>query len=120
MTKNFYQIFRVSFCLIFWAVLIPSVNAQQTFWLDEMDLTLTQCGWGTPQVNRPIYGDVFSIGGVKFERGIGTHASGEICVSNPAKAGIFHAEVGVSDQEKAVGPMEYLIYADDELVWKSG
>ncbi len=120
MQTSLHQHLKFPFCLLLLASLFSSAHAQQTFWLDEMDLTLTQCGWGTPQVNRPIYGDVFSIGGVKFERGIGTHASGEICISNPAKAGIFHAEVGVSDQEKAVGPMEYLIYADDELVWKSG
>lgn len=92
----------------------------QIFWLDEMDLMLTECGWGTTQARKSVGKEPLTIAGKKYERGIGTHAPAEILILNPAKTGFFLAEVGVSDETGSSGPLEFKFFADGKLLWESG
>lgn len=92
----------------------------QTFWLDEMNLTLTRCGWRSPQVQKSVGGGELAMGGKVYKRGFGTHAPAEIDLYNPAKTGTFFAEVGVSDEFESTGPLAVVVYADDQKVWESG
>ena len=52
-----------------------AVHAAETVWLDSLDLSSMKQGWGTPQINRSIREQPLSVGGQKFERGVGTHAN---------------------------------------------
>ena len=92
----------------------------QTFWLDEMNLSMTRCGWRSPQVQKSVGGGELAMGGKVYKRGFGTHAPAEIDLYNPAKTGTFFAEVGVSDEFESTGPLAVVVYADDQKVWESG
>ncbi|MBR5626408.1 MAG: NPCBM/NEW2 domain-containing protein, partial [Thermoguttaceae bacterium] len=93
----------------------------QTVWLDELDLSLTQCGWKQTQANRSILEGPLVIGDRQFERGVGHHAPGSIVVELPEGNIRFSAEVGVNvDAESAIGDIRFLIYADNEPLWDSG
>ena len=48
-----------------------TVNSQ-TIWLDKLDLSNMESGWGTAQANKSVEGNILSIAGKKFERGVGT------------------------------------------------
>ena len=92
----------------------------QMFWLDEMDLSMTRCGWRSPQVQKSVGGGELAMGGKAYKRGFGTHAPAEINLYNPAKNGTFFAEVGVSDEDESGGPLSFFVYTDDKKVWESG
>ena len=95
--------------LLFLTPLFANENAvsertHQTVWLDELDLSLTQCGWKQTQANRSILGGPLVIGDRQFERGVGHHAPGSIVVELPEGNIHFSAEVGVNvDAESATG-----------------
>ena len=45
----------------------------ETVWLSSLDLSQIVQGWGQPQADKAVTGKPLSIGGKKFERGLGTH-----------------------------------------------
>ena len=106
--------------LSLWTLVSGAAAQTQTFWLDEMDLSLTHCAWRTAQAKTSVGGEPLTIAGQTWERGVGTHAPAEISVHNPAQVGIFCAKVGVSDETGSSGPLEFQIFTDEKLVWKSG
>ncbi len=113
-----------SFFCLFFALFVLFALVQntsgETFWLDEMQTSLTRCGWQIPQKNLSVGGGALTIAGKTYDRGVGTHAPAEIEISNPAKAGTFYATLGVSDEDGSQGPLEFQVFTDEKLVWKSG
>lgn len=61
-----------------------------------------------------------SIDGVMFSRGIGTHAPSTTFVRLDGKASRFTAKVGVDDAAGAPGSVEFLVFGDARLLWRSG
>ena len=57
-------------------------------WLSALDLSKVQQGWGKPQADKSVQGKPLSIGGRKFERGVGTHAASSLCVDLGRRAAI--------------------------------
>ncbi len=52
----------------------PALGAEpETVWLSSLDLSPIMQGWGQPQADKAVTGKPLSIGGQKFERGLGTH-----------------------------------------------
>ena len=96
--------------------------AVQSVWLDELDVTNSLCGWQSAQTNRSVGGNPLSIGGQKYERGIGNHAPGEISIhfKDSRSAVRFSALVGINDEEGATGPAEFKIYSGKTLLYQSG
>ena len=45
----------------------------ETVYLSSLDLSPIVQGWGQPQADKAVTGKPMSIGGKKFERGLGTH-----------------------------------------------
>ena len=50
-------------------------GASETVWLSSLDLDKMTAGWGKPKIDKSIEGKQLSIGGQKFDRGVGTHAN---------------------------------------------
>ena len=92
----------------------------RSFWLDELDLSLTESGWKSAQARRSVDGAPLSVAGQKFERGVGTHAPGWIVVELPNGTTRFSAQVGVDDEVVSTGGLEFIVYADGELLWRNG
>lgn len=105
-------------CALVWlAVCVRSAQAE-TAWLDEFDLSKMRQGWGKPQINRSIREKPLSIGGKRFDRGVGTHAASNVWIQlNGAQR--FRASVGVDDSAGG-GSVEFRVAVDGRKVWESG
>ncbi len=69
----------------------------ETVWLSSLDLTPIVQGWGQPQADKSVTGKPLSIGGTKFERGLGTHTDSVVRLDLKRGAERFSAFVGVDD-----------------------
>jgi alpha-galactosidase len=94
--------------------------ATETVWLDSLDLGTMHQGWGTPQVNRSIREQPLSIGGQKFERGVGTHAVSTYRLVLNGGTERFTAHVGVDDAAGGPGTVVFQLIADKRKVFDSG
>jgi alpha-galactosidase len=89
--------------------------------LDELDLTAMTAGWGQPQRNLSVTHKPLAIVGVKFERGVGTHAESELLISLDGKAESFAAKVGVDDNAGSDrASLEFIVVGDGRELWRSG
>ena len=94
--------------------------AERTVWLDELDLSVMDCGWGEPRKNRAVGGQPLRPGGRAFARGVGTHALSRYEVECGGGALAFDAVVGV-DAEVADGraSVVFIVLADGRRVAQS-
>ncbi len=89
--------------------------------LDELDLSVMTAGWGKPQPNQSITQKPLAIGGVKFERGVGTHAESELVVLLDGKTEMFTATVGVDENAGSdAAAIEFVVNGDGRELWRSG
>ncbi len=108
------------------AIVIASLSANvrgavRFVWLDELDIGKVEAGWGTAQRNASVEGNPISIGGQKFERGIGTHAPSAIWIKMDGWTSHFTAFVGVDDEVgRAPGSVEFIVFGKGEVLWQSG
>lgn len=103
----------------------PDASGQvesQTARLSSLDLThLHYEGWTKPSVDRSFSGKLLSIGGRKFEHGIGTRATSSLWLELDGQTERFCAWTGVDDG--AANPnasVKFSIYGDGRELWKSG
>ncbi len=106
----------------FAAMLVGSgLSAAETVRLEDLDLGGMSSGWGKPQKNQSVTERPLSIGGQKFERGVGTHANSENWITLDGKTKSFTAQVGVDDNANNGGAsIEFLVYGDGRELWRSG
>jgi alpha-galactosidase len=91
-----------------------------TIRLDQLDVQNTDQDWGQPHGNQSVDGHPLSIGGKRFEHGLGTHATSTLSVTlNGATQ--FSASVGVdgevTSQEASI---EFFVLGDGKELWQSG
>jgi len=89
-------------------------------WLSSLDLSPTQQDFGGPGVDKSVDGRPLSIGGRKFERGLGTHASSTLRVAVDGQAERFAAWVGVDDEIGKQGSVAFQVVGDGKTLWDSG
>jgi len=97
-----------------------SISAAEPVWLETLDLSAMHQGWGTPQTNRSIRGQPLSIGGHKFERGVGTHANSTYRLNLRGGSERFTASVGVDDSAGGPGSVAFQVVADGKRKFNSG
>ena len=117
--------FRAWFIFPFfiWTILnsFPLQQTLNTAWLSALDLSKMQQGWGHAQKDKSVTEKGISIGGMKFERGVGTHAASRIWINLRGGATRFIANVGVDDGTKEPrGSVEFKIIGDGKKLWQSG
>ncbi|MDF1571233.1 MAG: NPCBM/NEW2 domain-containing protein [Bacteroidales bacterium] len=96
-------------------------GTRYVIWLDETDITKMETGWGTSKVNQSIDGNVLTIAGMTFERGIGTHAISKLLLELDGKGKKFIAEVGLDDEtEHPDASVKFYVLGDKEILWQSG
>lgn len=107
--------------LIIIIIFFTGIQEAQTIWLDELNLTLMQCGWGTPEAKKSVEGNPLKIGGQIFERGVGTHAVSTFLLNLDGKGKRFTDFVGVDDETvKDKGSIQFFIVGDKKVLWESG
>ena len=67
----------------------------ETYGIETLDQTYLEQGRGSPRANQSVDRHALSIGGRKFEHGLGTHADSTFRISLGGKAERFTALVGV-------------------------
>jgi alpha-galactosidase len=96
-------------------------GATETVLLSSLDLGKVRQDWGQPQTDKSIDGRPLSIGGKKFEHGLGTHAVSTLYIDLKGGAQRFTAFVGIDDdvnkspQSSAV----FRVLGDGRELWKS-
>src|SRR5690349_10108700 len=79
------------------ATLVASRCAADPVLISSLDLHLVDQEWGKPQADRSVDGKPISIGGTRFEHGLGTHAAGVVRIDLGGGAERFTAHVGIDD-----------------------
>ncbi|WP_353565621.1 glycoside hydrolase family 97 catalytic domain-containing protein [Haloferula sargassicola] len=106
--------------LLIASVLSPHLHAAESYRLDELDLGDATTGFGWIQKNRAVSEKPLTIGGQKFEHGIGAHAPSEIGFRLDGGRASFRAMVGADDGADEQGSMVFQVLADGKVVFDSG
>ncbi len=89
--------------------------------IEKLDLSNIKQEWGKPQAGKSIDGNTMSIAGYTYDRGFGTHAESTLMIDLDGHPATFSALVGLDDETSpSMGSVEFLVIADDQLIWKSG
>lgn len=101
-------------------VWLAAAQAGETVWLSSLDLTKMRQGWGRPQVDRAIREGPLSIGGRRFDRGVGTHAKSVFWVDLSAGTERFQAQFGVDDAAgNPKASVTAQILGDGRVLWRT-
>ncbi len=108
-------------CLLAIFVFSRGAFADQFVPLSSLDLKNTEQDWGDPQANKSVGGNGLSIGGRKFDNGLGTHANSYLRIQLDGNAKKFRAQVGVDDEEAGQPAMvRFSVIGDGQTLWQSG
>jgi len=87
-------------CFGVFSIVIATLCAEaevRTVWLDDLDLNPIRQGWRKPGRQKSVSGGRLRMDGVKYKRGVGSHAFGSIFVALDGKAERFQAVIGIDD-----------------------
>ena len=106
--------------LVFSLALAALSAPAATVRLDQLEIENTDQGWGDPHRNQSVEGNPLTIGGTRFEHGLGTHATSVLYV-NVNGATQFSATVGVDDEVTSRdASVEFFVKKDGKTAWQSG
>lgn len=109
------------FPLLLLAFLLPACQSDvQTVWLDEMDISKMETGWGDIGINQSVEGNPLTIAGVTYERGIGVHSIFKYMLNLDGNGRRFSAMVGVDDESGRLATVEFFVLGDKQILWQSG
>jgi alpha-galactosidase len=117
--KPLFKRFGVDCCISLIA-LTGTLASADTIRLDQLDISRTEQGWGSPHRDQSVAGHALSIGGQHFEHGLGTHAASSLYLAvNGAHK--FSASVGVDGEVTGdEGSVEFFVIGDGRELWRSG
>jgi len=112
---------RTGLAVIIAAFLLTGCSGgKNILYVDQMDLSGMESGWGENQVNKTVDGNPLKIAGQSYERGIGTHAVSKFLIKLGGSAISFKGSAGVDDESSKPGTVEFVILGDRRVLWKSG
>ena len=92
----------------------------ETVYISSLDLSPIAQGWGQPQADKAVTGAPMSVGGKKFERGLGTHTDSLVRLQLKSGSEKFMAFVGVDDAAKSDSAVvTFRLVGDGKTLWKS-
>ncbi len=93
---------------------------QGAIWLESLDLSKIEQGWGQPQAGRSVDNNPLKIHGQHFRHGVGTHAVSEMHIDLHGAAEQFVSMVGVDDEARQTGTVTFEVWVDGKKVAESG
>jgi hypothetical protein len=112
------------FCLGLAAAALPASSFADTVWLSSLDLTQVETGGHhVPVADKSRDGNPLTLGGKKYERGIGMEARSQMVIRLDGGTKHFHAVVGIDDDVPAGQPalVEFRVLGDHRWpIWSSG
>lgn len=107
--------------LVLGALLLTSAAGAQTrVWLDELDVSLSRCGWQRTLANQSVGGNPLRLDGTEYPRGVGTHAPGAWWIELGGRTTRFHAVCGIDDEMGDQGSVEFSVVGDGRTLWTAG
>jgi hypothetical protein len=103
-------------------LLIGSLVVGQTsspVWLDDFNLPDATTGWWRIERRTSVQKHPLSLRGTRYGRGLGTHARSEIPIDLLDGASALRAVVGIDDETKGNGTVEFIVVGDGKELWKS-
>ena len=88
-------------------------------WLESLDLSKIEQGWGEPRAGRSVDDNPLKIHGQEFRHGVGTHAMSEMHIDLHGAAEQFVSMVGVDDEAKT-GTVSFEVWVDGKKAAESG
>ncbi|MGA2261660.1 MAG: NPCBM/NEW2 domain-containing protein [Acidobacteriota bacterium] len=133
MRSSIYRgLFASCICVSAW-IFLSSAVARQDFpiltrdappansiWLDSLDLSKIEQGWGNPHAGRSVDNNPIKIHGVSFVHGVGTHAESEMRIDLKGAATRFLSMVGVDDETQGRGTIRFEVWVDGRKVAETG
>jgi alpha-galactosidase len=92
---------------------------QGSIWLESLDLSKIEQGWGEPHAGRSVENHPLRIHGQAFKHGIGTHAVSEMHINLHAAAEQFVSMVGLDDEARG-GAVTFEVWVDGKKAADSG
>lgn len=99
--------------------LLVMAQGRQPFPVENLNIELTQQGWGTPHRNLSVEGHPLQVGGKGFERGIGTHAESVFAIDLGGPVQAFISQIGVDDEAGNRGSVTFQLWGDGKLLAES-
>ena len=90
------------------------------FWLSELEYSRIEQGWGQGRSNRSVDNRQMTVGGKRYNNGIGTHAYSIIPIKIESKATELTGLAGLDDETGNRGSVVFHIKADGKEIWNSG
>lgn len=87
--------------------------------LETLDLSLMKQDWEKPRAGKSVNGGPISIGGMRFEHGLGSHAFSILGVDLGGEAQSFEAQVGVNDEVDGHGTVRFQVWLDGKKAFES-
>jgi alpha-galactosidase len=92
-----------------------------TVYLNSLDISQIQQGWGEPQKDKSVDGNPLRIGNQNFKNGVGTHAKSIFKINLAGGTERFLAYAGLDAENGAnnKGSVNFEITGDGKTLWKS-
>lgn len=100
--------------------IIPKLPKPDASWqvipLESLDLSKMSQEYRGPQAGKSVIGQPLTMGGTKYEHGVGSHATSEFIIALKGNAKLFSAMVGVDDETNGKGSVIFSILVDGKIV----
>jgi endonuclease/exonuclease/phosphatase family metal-dependent hydrolase len=90
-----------------------------TTYLSDLKATYATIGWGTIGQNVSVMRTPLTLNGVRYAKGIGTHAVSDIRYNLDRRGSLFVAIIGVDDYVSR-GSVRFQVWADSAVLYDSG
>lgn len=94
----------------------PSIEGATIIPLSSMDLSVVTTGWGTVRANRSVDDNPIRMKGVRYESGVGLHATAKVVVKLNGSTPKFHALLGIDDEVEAGIEKDATLTKNTEMV----
>ena len=95
-------------------------GAPVTTYLSSLTWTSATAGYGTVQKDASISGNTITLHGATYAKGIGTHAASTITYALAGRYASFLSDVGVDDEVKESGSVDFRVVGDGVTLFDSG
>ncbi len=96
------------------------LKSQAPVYLSDLESKSSYQEWGKLQKDRSVDGNRLTVNGFKYSKGLGTHAYSSITYLLDGRFRFLEGAVGLDDEQRRGNKIEFLIYADKRLIYKSG
>ncbi|NJD03377.1 MAG: hypothetical protein FIA99_12475, partial [Ruminiclostridium sp.] len=99
---------------------IVGYGISTTVYLSDVQWERASIGWGNIHINRSVGNNPITLNGVKYPKGIGTHANSDITYNLGGVCATFDADVGVDDEMTGYSTVVFQVFLDGVIAYDSG